>query len=163
MKTHGGIDKLYIRKLIIALFLIVVSNILLAQVPKVPIIINDEDANEEKILSIAENTDAVLDYAELTEILNQYKENPININLTASEELKKLTLLNDDQIENLLNYINNYGQLKTIYELITIDGFDYETIFKILPYVVVNKVDVKTSLKVKDIIKYGKQKLLLRY
>ena len=135
----------------------------MAQVPKVPIIINDEDANEEKIQTIAENTDAVLDYSELTENLNQYKENPININVATSVELNKLTLLNEDHIENILNYIKIYGQLKTIYELITIDGFDYVTIFKILPYVVVNKVDVKTSLKVKDIIKYGKQKLLLRY
>ena len=70
---------------------------ILAQVPKVPIIINDDNAYEEKIQTIVENTDAVLDYSELIEVLNQFKKNPININTATSEDLNKLTLLNDNQ------------------------------------------------------------------
>ncbi len=137
----------------------------MAQIPKVPIINNDVDINinEEKIETIAESTDADLDYSELIESLQHFKENPININTASSDELHKLTLLNNNQIENLINYIANFGQLKTVYELMTIDGFNYDIIFKILPFIVVEDIKTKTSYKVTDILKYGRQKLLLRY
>ncbi len=162
MKIDGKKIIHNLSKIILILLCLFFNNIW-AQVPKVPIIKTTEDVLEEKIETIAENTDADLDYSEIIESLNQYKENPININIATSDELHKLILLDDIQIENLLIYIINFGQLKTVYELITIDGFDYATIIRILPYISIINVEKKTSFKPKDVIKYGKNKILLRY
>jgi len=124
---------------------------------------NDETLIEEKIENIAENTDTELDYTELAEALNYYKENPINLNNTNADDLKKLLILDEVHINNLLNYIANTGELQTVYELQYVNGFDDQLIYKILPYIVVEKVDKKISLSLKDIFKYGRNSLLLRY
>ncbi len=129
-------------------------------IPEKPV--NNEDI-EQKVENIAENTDAELDYTELVEVLNFYKENPINLNKTNAEELKKLLLLNDIQINNLINYLTNNGQMQSIYELQFVNGFDYPLIFKILPYVVVEKTEKQLSFKIKDIFKYGRSSLIARY
>jgi len=52
--------------------------------------------------------------------------------------LQALHLLSDIQISNLTDHIIKYGKLITIYELQTIDGFDLQTIRKLLPYIKVN-------------------------
>jgi len=135
--------------------------IIQAQVPVKPI--QNEENIEDKIENIAENTDAELDYTELVESLNYYKENPININKTNADELKKLLLLNDIQINNLLNYIANTGQLVSTYELQFVNGFTTSLIFKILPYIVVEKVDKKINFSLNEIFKYGRHSLLTRY
>ena len=129
-------------------------------IPEKPV--NNEDI-EQKVENIAENTDAELDYTEIVEVLNFYKENPINLNKTNAEELKKLLLLNDIQINNLINYLANNGQMQSIYELQFVNGFDYPLIFKILPYVVVEKTEKQLSYKIKDIFKYGRSNLIARY
>ncbi len=133
-----------------------------AQIPE-KLVQNNEKIVEEKIENIAENTDDDLDYTELVEAMNYYKENPININNANADELKKLLLLNDIQINNILNYIANTGQLVSVYELQFINGFSTMLIFKILPYIVVEKGDKKTKLVFKDIFKYGRHSLLSRY
>jgi DNA uptake protein ComE-like DNA-binding protein len=124
---------------------------------------NDESLIEDRIENIAENTDTELDYTELAETLNYFKENPVNLNNTNAEELKKLIFLDDLQINDLLNYIANNGQLQTVYELHFVNGFNNSLIYKILPYIIVEKMDKHTSLSFKDIFKYGKNSILLRY
>lgn len=124
--------------------------------------INNDDV-EQKVEKIAENTDAELDYTELVEVLNFYKENPINLNKTNAEELKKLLILNDIQINNLMNYLSNNGPMLSIYELQLVNDFDYSLIFKILPYVKVELSEKQISLKISDIFKYGRSNLITRY
>ncbi len=147
---------------LISIFLCFVTITTLAQLPEKPIQTN-ENIVEEKIENIAENTDAELDYTELVEALSYYKENPVNINNAKADELKKLLLLNDIQINNLLNYIANTGQLASIYELQYINGFSTTLIFKILPYIHVEKVDKKINLSIKNIFQYGRHTILARY
>jgi hypothetical protein len=129
-------------------------------IPEVPI--NNEDI-EQKVENIAENIDTEIDYTELVETLNFYKENPVNINKANAEDLKKLLLLNDIQINNLMNYLTNNGQMVSVYELQLVNGFDNKIIFKILPYITVEKVEKRASLKPKDIFKYGRNTFLSRF
>ncbi len=149
-------------RLNLCVLILFIATTVQAQLPEKPVQTN-ENVVEEKIENIAENTDAELDYTELVEALSYYKENPINLNSANADELKKLLLLNDIQINNLLNYIANTGQLVSVYELQFVNGFSTTLIFKILPYIVVEKVDKKLSFSIKDIFKYGRHTLLARY
>ena len=146
----------------ICILILFLTTTVAAQIPEKPIQSN-ENIVEEKIENIAENTDAELDYTELVELLSYYKENPMNINSANADELKKLILLNDIQINNLLNYIANTGQLISVYELQFVNGFSTTLIFKILPYIKIEKLDKKINLSFKNIFQYGRHRLLTRY
>ncbi|NOX46243.1 MAG: helix-hairpin-helix domain-containing protein [Chlorobi bacterium] len=117
----------------------------------------------DKIENLAEETDANLDYTEMIESLRYYLENPLNLNYASDEDLKKLIFLNNLQIYNLKAYIATYGEMSSIYELQGIDGFDEETIEKILPFVYVSKEKTKYKITFKKAAKYGRHDLFLRY
>src|SRR5262245_25004356 len=93
---------------------------------------------EEKIESIAENAEDNTDYTTLLDPLNYYREHPIDLNHTSLEELRRLSILNDIQINALLNHISRNGNLIALEELQAIDGFDPEAIKRILPFVTLN-------------------------
>lgn len=121
-----------------------------------------EDINQ-KVESIAEQTDAELDYTDLLEQLNYYLAHPVNLNNTDETELKKLMVLNDIQISNLLGHIEKNGKLISLYELQSISGFDLETIYKILPYVYVSN-DVKNRhFSFKEMLANSTNQLFIRY
>ena len=54
--------------------------------------------------------------------------NPININTADPNELNKLAFLNPIQIQNLIQYRENYGTILSKFELKAIDGFDEQLI-----------------------------------
>jgi Helix-hairpin-helix motif len=87
------------------------------------------------IQSIAAVQDEDLDYSALYESLYQLYTNPIDLNKARKEDLQALYLLNEKQIQNLFAHIEKYGKLISIYELQAIEGFDYQTIQRILPFV----------------------------
>lgn len=124
--------------------------------------ISETDISD-KIENIAESSDAIMDYTELIEGLKFFKENPLNLNFANEDELRQLTFLNNMQIFNLMAYRETYGNFVTIFELNGIDGFDEETILKILPYVMVSEVKPRYSISPKKILKYGRHDLFLRY
>jgi len=78
------------------------------------------------------------DLSNLTESWLYYKSHPLNLNQAGAEELRALHVLNDIQIEHLLRHRDKTGNLITIYELQSIDGFDLETIRRIRPLVYVS-------------------------
>ncbi len=117
----------------------------------------------DKIENIAESSNAALDYTELIEDLRYYRENPLNLNFATDDELRKLMFLSNKQIYQLVAYIETYGQLVSIYELQAIEGFDKETIQNILPFVLVSSVKPETRLKLKNVTKFGKHRLIGRY
>lgn len=53
--------------------------------------------------------------------------NPININRGDSVELKRLGILTGPQIESICHYINRYGALQGVGELMLVPGLDYHT------------------------------------
>ena len=79
------------------------------------------------------------------------------------EELQALEILNDIQINNLLTHIDKHGKLITIYELQGINGFDLQTIQKLLPYVKVTDNFTSAHFGVKEMFKNGQHTLLFRY
>ena len=96
---------------------------------------NRNDLIESLIESIAENSDENLDYTDLLEEISLLLNKPINVNSATNKDLKKLYLLNGNQIESLLQYRETSGQILSIYELQLIPGLSYELIRKIEPLI----------------------------
>jgi hypothetical protein len=122
----------------------------------------NEEIIEKYIEEISANTDKELDLTNLYEDLTYYLEKPLNLNEATKEDLEKLQLLSDFQINNLLQYIKEYGQLLSIYELLNVNGFNEEYVRLILPFVTVEKTEPLLSFSPEKAIKYGRHKVYLR-
>lgn len=84
-------------------------------------------------------------YEDLYETLLQYYQTPINLNTATREELRSLLLLNENQITTLLNHREANGDLLSVYELQSIEGYDLRTITRILPFVSVQSGSTNAS------------------
>lgn len=120
------------------------------------------DIND-KIENIAQSTDEILDYSDLIEDLRYYTANPLNLNYATIADLEKLFFLSEIQIFNLIAYRETYGHFLTLFELQSVEGFDTETIQKILPYVMVSENKPSLRFSFNDIFKYGRHEAIFRY
>ena len=84
-------------------------------------------------------------YEDLYETLLQYYQTPINLNTATREELRSLLLLNENQITTLLNHRQANGDLLSVYELQSIEGYDLRSITRILPFVSVLSSNANAS------------------
>ena len=125
-------------------------------------IINEEGFHQ-RIESLLEESDVELDYAELIEELEFFIQNPINLNSATADELRRLFLLNDIQINNLINHISMFGKLISIYELQSIETFDMETIMAIQPFVTVSEEVRRRHFSFDDMMREGNSQLFVRY
>ena len=100
------------------------------------------------------------DFSSFVEDLNYYLQNPLNLNNATLEDLEKLHILNEIQIQNLQNYITGVGQMQTIYELQLIDGFSIKNIKDILPFITVETVKKSEKLSFKKALNYGRHQLI---
>ncbi len=107
-----------------------------------------------------QETDFESFYEDLTELWS----NPVELNSSQREQLRKLPFLSDIQIENIIAYIYTYGPLNSIYELQLIDGLDMTDIRRMLPFVKLtgNGPRKPPAIYRADLLKYGKNKLALR-
>ncbi len=124
--------------------------------------LNNEDLNQ-KIVRIAEQTDTQLDYTDLFENFEYYRNHPVNLNNATFSELQRLLILTDIQINNLLSHIEKNGKLISLVELQSIAGFDHETILRLLPYVYVSgKIDNR-HFTFKEMLDNSTNQFVLRY
>lgn len=94
---------------------------------------------------------------ELSRLLHE----PLNLNTATRAQLEQFPFLSDVQIENILAYIYQYGQMQTLYELSMVEGMDRTTINRLKPFVCVEPVSHKLSYpSFKTLWKYGKHSLL---
>ena len=98
----------------------------------------------------------------LYEELSYLSEHPFNLNKVTKQDLERLPFLSKIQIENLLYHIYKYNSFSTIYELKNVDGFDFQTIQYLLPFVVVEQENKIESLSLKNVLKYSKNEVLIR-
>ena len=123
-----------------------------------------DDDVQQKIENVAENiNNEDADYSNLVEQLSYYHEHPINLNSATKEELMEFGVLSEFQINNLLTHIAKNGKLLTIYEIQSIEGFDMETIKKILPYIFVSDNISSAHFSLKEMFKNGQNVFALRY
>lgn len=104
---------------------------------------------EDAIEQVGEEGDFTFDTE--FEDLAAFANNKINLNRATKEDLTALGLLNPLQIQSLIQYRKNLGNLISIYELQAVPNFDLNTIYSILPYVsmgseMIGKEDFKGRL-----------------
>lgn len=88
-----------------------------------------------------------INYEDLYEALYQLYQNPIDLNSATPEELSSVYFLSTTQIKSLIDHREKFGNLLSIYELQAVQGFDLETINRILPF-----VDVRQKFGAKSFI-----------
>lgn len=108
-----------------------------------------------------ENLDEETDASIIIEELEDLAENPININATNATELSRLYILNEIQIAKLLDYIQQFGPVYSIFELNTIDGFTPGLLHTMGPFIKFGEVKIKPET-VRDALKYPRQQVLFR-
>ncbi|TXI13691.1 MAG: helix-hairpin-helix domain-containing protein [Pedobacter sp.] len=127
--------------------------------------IHAQDIDVEQIIeSIAQNNTADIDYSELAGRLNSYQRNPIRINKASKEQLEELVFLNPLQINALIDYRITHGPLISLLELQSIDGFDSETIRRLVHFVTLGKPKrASDELAQNNPVTNGKHDLIFHY
>lgn len=120
---------------------------------------------EQRIEQLAESEEEgeETDYTTLFDNLTYYYEKKLNLNQADAEELSSLMLLSDFQINSLLDHIDRYGKLISIYELQAIEGFDLSTIRTIEPFVRVSAELDALHISFKDLFRNAKHELFVRH
>jgi len=102
------------------------------------------------------------DVVEIFERLEEIYQNKLDINNVKTDQLFDLQLLSDIQINNFLNYRNNYGPFISIYELQSIPLFSLETINRILPFISISSSDDNSPFVLKDGVSKADHQILIR-
>lgn len=113
--------------------------------------------------ALAEDLGENYDYDQLTNRLLFYHQYRIDLNKTQGDELKELQFLSPLQIENFLNHRKQAGKFLSIYELQSIDGFDFLTFQRLLPFITISETQSIKDLSFRSILDDGKHDLMLRY
>ncbi|MBU0489491.1 MAG: helix-hairpin-helix domain-containing protein [Bacteroidetes bacterium] len=123
-----------------------------------------ESPVEDKIENMAENIDETsdIDFSVLYEQLEYLKESPINLNTADRDELSNLIILDEFQILTFLDYREKFGNLSSFYELQAIDGWDFGTIQRIMPYITLKVQEKAEKISFNQLMKRGKNMLLIR-
>jgi hypothetical protein len=120
-------------------------------------VIQLETIIESILEELGEETDAAL----IIEDLEGFANNPLNINTATHDQLSRLHLLDDIQIQKLLNYLQEFSPAFSVYELNTIDGFTPELLMKMEPFIWFGPVGEKPQ-SVPEMLKYGRHELMAR-
>jgi hypothetical protein len=118
---------------------------------------------ESMIENIAEDLEAETDFTEYLEDFQFYLHNPMNINNPDYDVLKRVFGLSDYQVYQLKSYLTVSGEMQTLYELSALKGFDRQTVFRLLPYIKVESVKNPYKINLKQVFKYGRNQLFVRY
>ncbi|WP_089318628.1 ComEA family DNA-binding protein [Pontibacter ummariensis] len=113
----------------------------------------------------AEQDDESISYEDFYETLFQYYQRPIDLNRTTPEELAALYLLSRPQIAAFFEYLEENGDLLSIYELQAIPGFDLPTIYQLLPFVRVRDTGLQADQRPlwQRVVGEDNNALILRY
>ena len=108
--------------------------------------------------------DLDLNYEDLYENLALLLSNPLNINKATEEQIRFVNLLTEEQLQAFLTYRKEVGNLLSIYELQAVPGFDIQTIYRIVPFFIVDdpSSSINSSLW-QRMINDGSNYLILRY
>ena len=117
---------------------------------------------EQQLENLTENSEDVEteDDSYLQE-MQQFLDDPVNLNSANESDLKQLKVLTALQIQNLLSYRNLFGNFINIYELQAIPGWNVALLRRIRPYIT---VDIQPSLftSLGNRLKNGQQTVMAR-
>ncbi len=113
---------------------------------------------------VAEENDTEYDYSYLQEAFEELLDYPANINQPEDQQkLAELLLLDDIRLAFLREYIRTYGEIRSIYELQYVDGFDRRLAYAMEPLIHFKESKEKAILTPSKMLKYGNHVLIMRY
>lgn len=137
------------------------------QIPSEPSQTQMEDWVESRMEKLFENAgeEASLpaeDWEELLFERQAYRENPLNLNTVNAEELRRLQLLDEWQIQALLHYRESYGRIVHWNELTDfVPGFPAESLALLQAFFYLGPES--DALEAGDLLQKGKHQILARY
>jgi hypothetical protein len=114
----------------------------------------------ERLTERATSDESVSDALE--ELVN-LAEHPVDLNNATPGELMQIPFLSGKQVARLSEYRQTYGEILTFYELALVQGFDSALVRTIEPYIILLPVSVIPALLPRNLLKFGRQNLILRY
>lgn len=123
---------------------------------------SSDDLIIHQIERMSEGQDGECDYSEMIESYWSLADNPININGDEIDQLAEFKFINVFQLENIKKYRKDFGNILFINELYEVEGLDSLSIEMIKPLICFqDRYD--NQLKLKDMHKYGRNKILLEF
>lgn len=124
--------------------------------------VNDAQYQIETLMEAAsENFEEGNDASSVLNDLEDLLHNKLNINTASDQELSKLHLLNDLQIEKLILHREKYGQYYSLYDMNAVESLNPEVLKKMEPFISFGPTKEK-SFNFREIFQYQKHELLLR-
>jgi len=116
---------------------------------------------EDMITSYAEMYDTEPDEEQILDY--EIQRSKININRAAASDLSKIPILTPDQINNLTEYLDRYGEVFSLFELQAVEGFDSVTIRKLFQYIEIGSPPPIIRLTPGNLIRLGHHDAVFRY
>ncbi|MBE0647314.1 MAG: helix-hairpin-helix domain-containing protein [Bacteroidales bacterium] len=116
---------------------------------------------EELMVNFTETSDLEPNEEEVTAYQNQQER--VNINLMDPTVLSRIPFLTSSQIKNLTEYLTEYGEVFSLYELQAVEGFDSAIIQKLTPYIVIGLPPPRVRLTPRNLIREGRHEVAFRY
>ena len=100
--------------------------------------------------------------ADLIEDLVNMCEKPVNLNNAKEDEINSIPYLTPPQRKSLMDYLSAYGEVFTLYELLSIPGYDSVILKKIHPFIIILPSSEIPTPTPKNLIRFGHHDLILR-
>jgi Helix-hairpin-helix motif len=98
------------------------------------------------------------------EQLEQFRQNPLDLNRAERSDLVSLHLLNELQVEKFVRYRDEMGPFLNIYELQAVEDWDLDDIRRILPYIKIGNGGLdERGRRLREGFLHGENELLLRW
>lgn len=102
---------------------------------------------EDLLESVGENMSDDTDIQEILDDLQGFSQNPLKINLASMDDLKRLHLLSEVQINNLMAYREKTGTIYSLYELAAVDGLTPDILEKLEPFISFDVLEEQSGKK----------------
>jgi hypothetical protein len=102
---------------------------------------------EDLLESLGENLSDDSDIQEILDDWDALQKAPLNINSASKDDFKRLHLLSESQVDNLIAYRAKTGTIYSLYELIAVTGLNQELLQKIEPFLTFEVQENKLSGK----------------
>lgn len=112
--------------------------------------------------SVASQNGETGDYESILNELESLQNQPVDLNSAQEEDLRKLHFLTDFQVQSLLDYRKENGNLLSLNELPLVYGFTDELISLILPYVTLRTEADTSNFRFREAVRYSHHEVILR-
>ncbi len=99
------------------------------------------------------------EWEEMLQMLTQLEQQPLDLNTATREELESLPFLTSQQVEDLMEYLDRYGPMKSMNELRMVESLDYHYIQLLKCFCCIGMEKEPSFPRLKDIMRYGRQDL----